>query len=133
MEEEEGADTCYRSGSSWYADIMCDRRGWLPKRNWAPLVFYLLLFLFCMFLTAMDNSISLRARAGDMMLSLLFFVVLASIITMLILKNHIGWAWFFALLPFILFFLGLIVIIFMMILGTTCPHCTGKCIRDHSY
>lgn len=125
------ANTCYRSGSAWYVDLVCDRDGnWLPRRNWGPLVFFVLIFLLCMFLTAVDGNMTLYERAGEMLWSLLFFIVFGAIITMLILKNHTGWAWFVALLPFIIFFLSIIVGIFIFMFGGYCIHCTGKCSRE---
>lgn len=127
-------DTCHRSGSAWYVDLACDRGGtgtWLPKRNWAPLVFFVLFYLFCMFVLAIDDSLTMRERSLQMIFSLLFFIIFGAIIVMLVLKNHTGWAWFVALLPFIIFLLSIIVGLFMFLFGGACPHCSGTCVREH--
>ena len=134
--EDVKVDACHRSGSTWYVDLVCDRRGtWLPKRNWAPLVFLVLFYLFCMFVLAMDDSLTMKEKSIQMISSLLFFVVFGVIIVMLVLKNHTGWAWFVALLPFILpfilFLLSIIIGLFILLFGGACPYCTGTCTREH--
>lgn len=127
----ESEDVCYRSGSKWYTDLMCGREGSiLPKRDWSPLVFYIIIFLVCMIICILDNYGDDIIKGYSILISLLMFILISSIVTMLILNKQTGWAWFVVFLPFIITFISMIVGFFYILFDSNCPHCYGTCKKE---